>query len=169
MTRHIANEQQNIHGDVKVQSESNTKNIDDLQLHWFWKLTTKRYFFPVFYFSLLALQTIVYFFNKEGISVLLHPIYIFGNMIIFMFFAPAGLLYLTFILQGKDYNLGVMQSITAVFLIIFWLLIPISISKIYIYKSRHNKVLKWFILTLIIVMLISFVGFFGGVNLQPEY
>ena len=94
--------------DIQTQPESNSKQIDDSQLHWFWKLTTKRYFFPVFYFSLLALQTIVYFINKEGISVLLHPIYIFGNMIIFMFFAPAGLLYLTFILQGKDYNLGVM-------------------------------------------------------------
>ena len=156
-------DEQSFDKDIQTQPESNSKQIDDSQLHWFWKLTTKWYFIPLFYTLIVTLQTMIYFVNKEGIDVLLHPVYLVTNTIVFMLFVPAGLIHLIFTVQGIDYK--VMQSISAVFLIIFWLLFSISISKIHIYKSKHSKVLKWLIITLIIVMLLSFIGFLRGVNI----
>ena len=35
------------------------QNTDNSQLHWFWKLTTKWWFFPAFYLALVVILTIL--------------------------------------------------------------------------------------------------------------
>ena len=154
---------------AKQNINSNTNKTDGSELHWFWKLTTKWYFFPLFYVSLSLIFTIIYFTTKESVRSLFFLSYIIPWALVFMLFMPAGLMYLIFNVLGKFYNIELTQGISAVYIIIFWLLVPISIFKIYTYKSKRNEVLKWLIITLIVVMLLSFIGFFSGVKIGHEH
>ena len=113
------------------------------QLHWFWRLTTKWWFFPLFYIT-LALILAVAVGNPLAILMI----------VIFM---PLGLLVWPSIILGGSKGgsaLGIMELIfVCLIMIIPYLLIVYA-------KYRLNKVLKWLIIILMLMMALSFLGWF---------
>ena len=125
----------------------------DSQLHWFWRVTTKWYFFPVFYAFLAFLIAAVFIPVREGYySNLLDFFETFGFTLMLM---PFGIAF--FISPNLD-----KISMGGVFIawgtIIFWL---ISMILVPYFKLRKNKVIRWLIFTTLIIMILSFAGRVG--------
>jgi len=132
------------------------QKLDDSQLHWFWKLTTKWWFFPVFYIILAMVYPIIVL-NMEKFqgSSNFKDAYleVLGTVIVFM---PAGLsYYLTLIGLDEDFFATIMVFIFPVFAIG-------SIILIQLYKLKKKKILKWLIILILLLMILSFFGCIAG-------
>jgi len=119
---------------------------DDIQLHWFWKVTTKPYFLPLFYTILALLLGIIDgLMRKEGITI---------EGVIYAFaFMPQGLGFLVLWVGLID----LIQEIPPIYFI-FHPLLLISIFVINYYKSKKNIILKWLIITWLLLIILSFAG-----------
>lgn len=139
----------------------------DEQLHWFWKLTTKWWFFPVFYVSLALVLTIivlVVYANQSKFSDIRNPFGLFALIIIFM---PGGLVSMLNVFSNPNVLLNSNSMVAVPFpglmsdnlrIILTFIYHPLAIlSVISIFKNR-KKILKWLILTLLFTMLLSFSG-----------
>jgi len=117
------------------------------ELHWFWRLTTKWWFLPAFY---IFLALLVPLFVNEGTSADVWSAYFISIMIM-----PVGILwFFSFLINEKilyDY-------IQIPFLIISHIFQISSIILIQLYKSKFNKVLKWLIILLLFLIILSFIG-----------
>ena len=135
-----------------------TQASDDSQLHWFWKLTTKWWFFPVLYItlSLLVMLTIVLFSLKKigGISDF------FSLWMLIILFMPSGifaiinllLIHKTFFTDG----LAVLGYLLPGALIhVFHITLIIVIYRAW---KNKRKLLRWLILTLFFLMILEFSG-----------
>lgn len=123
---------------------------DDSQLHWFWKLTTKWWFFPLFYLFLAIFLVIIW--KIKGSDKNFIPL--FFGLIIMM---PDGLLAILNLLRIIPKNVF-FSSLGLFFPYIFNALSILSIIVIVYYKNKKNQILKWLLLTLLILLLLSFIG-----------
>ena len=98
---------------------------------WFWDITTRWYFFPVFY-VLLAL-----ILSKESD----------GGILYSLFLMPVGISYFIHLTPWNK-NLP-----------LFYYVIPIfSVIAIQYYRIKKKKVIKWLIITLLLYLLLNFYG-----------
>ena len=126
------------------------KSTDDSQLHWFWKYTTKWWFFPVYYVVLVFLLSFLYMLDKKEILALLGFAYILISM-------PIGLLYLANIPKEGTYQVLSEWDGSYIFILLFIVLFSI----ITYYKYKKETILKWLIITLFLLITLSFVGCAG--------
>ncbi|MBI2659428.1 hypothetical protein HYX05_05015 [Candidatus Woesearchaeota archaeon] len=129
-------------------AELNQKS-DDSQLHWFWRLTTKWWFFPVFYVFLVVLLVIIWKIKGENENF----IPLFFGLVITM---PDGLLFFVELVQGPS-NDRYLQ-LAAFFPFIFHIFLITSVSIIVYFKYKEGRVLRWIILPLLILLISSFIG-----------
>lgn len=116
---------------------------DDSQLHWFWRVTTKLYFFPLFYITLALLLSILDGLMRKEVSL--------GTFFYALAMMPQGLLLLVGILHF------VQDSPLPIYLVFHPLLLA-SIIVINYYKTRKKVVLKWLIITWLLLIILSFAG-----------
>jgi len=149
---------------AKQISENASKvQVDDSQLHWFWKLTTKWWFFPVFYVVLAFLATIqLLSINGKGTfsQFIDASAHIFFLILVFM---PTGLQFYLSKFYYKyylAYYISPVPSARQMELIMFTFdgFIIISIIMIQYFKLKKNITLKWLIITLIVLLLLAFFG-----------
>ena len=130
---------------------------DDTQLHWFWKLTTKWWFFPVFY---LSLNLLVFLLAITMFSITSAD---FEYVLFYILMMPSGLshLFLTFwkyLFQKSElewYFFLINIIVTFVFFIPFFIS---SIIRIPYYRYKKNQILRKNIITLFLLISISFLG-----------
>ncbi|MEK6983619.1 MAG: hypothetical protein AABX33_03525 [Nanoarchaeota archaeon] len=121
----------------------------DSQLNWFWKLTTKWWFFPVFYVFLTMLLSLVdvIFHNKP-------------NWLTYIVFMPSGVMFIVqLIIKNKMFNDQFFINTSLVWFAIFFHLINIFL--IILITNTYNKrkiVVKWVIIILMLLMIIQFLG-----------
>ena len=142
-----------------VQEEVSAKeNAQRKSFDWFWDITTRWYFFPVFY-VLLAFITVVSYSFKIGLSVVNSDNTLFNelfrNELMSMHSRFLNLLGtpIYFILH-RQYRpvLFLYYSIkisSAVFVIY-------SAAVIQYFKIKKNKMIKWLVITLLLYILLSF-------------
>ena len=128
--------------------DNKTRPFSQEDLHWFWRLTTQRWFFSGFYLALVLFLTIIW--KIEGAKR-----DFFGVFLELLYFMPSGLLFIL----GRD---GVIVSPSAQAAIVFPLLFHpaaiISVTIISHFKNKKNKILKWLILTLLFLLISAFAG-----------
>lgn len=128
------------------QEKIQTSKVDDSQLHWFWRITTKHYFFPFYYIGLTLLLAIM--FGYGGIFPLLIGM-------------PIGLTYLIALpLEGLHQQKLINSDFAAILAVSFHLIYTTGIFTINIYKKK-GILLKWLIITLFLLATLSFVGCAG--------
>ena len=118
------------------------QNPDDPQLHWFWKITTKWWFFPVFY---VIIGSTFFIKNSPKNIIPLH-------FLLFLILAPSGILFyfnMFMTIQGLWLSY-VVSFISYLFIIFSYFLIQ--------YYNSKKKILKWLIIVLLFYIIISFVG-----------
>lgn len=115
---------------------------DKKELHKFWDLTSRRWFF-MFFYLLLALILSVYANIKYRA-----PAPAFLGFILLM---PVGLIYLLGLFDNTEVS-------SFIFVCIFYLLTVFSINYIHYLKAKKGIILKWLIITLILLMMASFAG-----------
>ncbi len=134
--------------------------MNESELHWFWNLTSKWWFFPVFYVTITFL-TYLNVYDKND-----YELWVF---LLFLLLLPAGLIfYIDTILQFFNLSDIVYWELPMLSALIFHIFLIISIFFIFYFRSRKNKILKILIITLIILILLSFytitfTSFFTGV------
>src|SRR3989344_8691426 len=113
------------------------QKLDDSQLHWFWKLTTKWWFFPVFYVLFVVLLTIILWNQKGG-----HSDEAFSFFLYALYFMPNGLLYLLSYLSKPLYT-----KTGALFFIFPGIVFIISTALIILpnYYKKQKSLRKWII------------------------
>lgn len=146
----MAEKPSNVYSSEKKNQPLSIQKSDDSQLHWFWRITTRWYFFPLFYFFLVFILTIILgIVSKNFIS----------NFLLATFFMSDGLLYFVSIIFGiKEMYSGFADTFSTYFPIFFNVGMIISIIVIVYYKLKRNITLKWLIIALILLILISFSG-----------
>ena len=165
------------------------KKPDNSKLHWFWKITTKWWFFLVFYYSLYLIFNILYEFFRPGgynsldfhytfflirrdggifgiLSFLFRSIAgILGESLLSLLFFPFGLVA---ILDLIFPNSGDFLSFFPFFIgnaFIFSLMIAIPY-----FKYKKKQILKWLIIALFLVMILSFSGcVIGGIEKNWDF
>ena len=116
----------------------------------FWEVTAKWYFFPIFYVLLVLL---LIFIKLKG--------NLFGEGAIFGYFIPvvvsmpSGLLYFIYFPPLSKY---ITEAIQLPLIFSFHAVSVISIILIQYFKIRRNKILKWLIITLLVLILLAFFG-----------
>ncbi len=136
----------------KIEQSSN-----DSQLHWFWNLTTKWWFFPLFYLTLSFLFAVLWrIISKSPMSlyIILYTLYFLPNGFV-MLIPPVNLL-LQYALGGLFGGIG--DDFYVGFPLLALPLIILSILVIYYYKRKKNKILKWLIISLFLFLILSFLG-----------
>ncbi len=139
-------------------------SVSNENLHPFWKFTIKWWFFPSLYIFLASLYIIIVGLTAAELL----PGYIDGehaNLLI-LYFMPHGLIYLLetfpiikYIFQLVYYIPGASFLFDRGFFPLFFHLFFIaSIIKIQNDKIKKRKVLKWLIVTLILLLVLSFSG-----------
>lgn len=130
--------------------KTQTSKIDDSQLHWFWRITTKWWFFPLFFYvtSLLLASIFERFFNY-GMSIWYLGAPFFLSQGILYFFQDVGVQYLGFAW------ILVHWLIQATFYVYF----IVSIVKIVKSKNKENIILKKQIVILFLLILLSSIGY----------
>ena len=127
------------------------------QLHWFWNLTTKWWFFPLAFFIMNFLYLTIFkiwFYDASWLD------YIFGAF--YLFFAlPFGLSY--FVLKFIQLIMGTNLGFLPLFIIlpiaaIFYVYFAVSIFKIVKSRNKENKILKKQIKILFLLIFLSFIG-----------
>lgn len=117
-------------------------------LHWFWKLTTKWWFFPVFYIALVFIFLAIKGKLIEGDDTIF-------NISMLLYLMPNGLFYFL----GLDIGSGsFLPPRIRYFPPLFHTLFIFSIIIIQYFKLKKNKILKWLIILLILLLLLSFFG-----------
>jgi len=140
------------------------------ELRGFWRIATKWYFFPLFYTILVLLLTVIPFSIKSR-SLSVH-MEIFLETLAFM---PAGLLVLLEFAGIDIDHLGIdfirTENLVFILPIFFFVFAIASIISIQYFKNRKGKILKWLIITLLLVMLLSFLGCSIGLteNLDRDF
>ena len=120
----------------------NVQKLDDSKLHWFWDLTTKKWFFLVLYFS-LTLLLLIYANVKYRAPA--------PALLGFIVSMPIGLLYLFGL-----FNKSELQSF--IFVCVFYIFMVSSIIYLNYIKYKKGIILKWLIIILILLMILSFAG-----------
>ena len=131
----------------KQKSFSSNKDV-----HWCWKITTKWWFFPVFYLFLALLGAVIWKL-KGGEKEFLN------YFIVLLIFMPAGLaLFLGPILEKV--SLGMFQSGEVLISLPYFFhpLAFISYIVILYYKYKKHRIIKWLVLALLILLVLSFIG-----------
>lgn len=124
------------------------------KLHWFWEIATKWYFFPVFYTVLGFLMYMLNQFYLDKYNKL-------NLFLLTLFFIPNGLFYFTFLLSGNKE----VETTWLFFPYFYFSFVIISIIIIQYWKLKKNLVLRWLIIILILIILLSFTGcVIGGTN-----
>ena len=124
----------------------------DSKLGWFWGITTKWYFFPLFY---LFLSIVIYISRSYYNDVDKYKIFYYT-----LFFMPNGLFYFTYILTGQK-----TPDVVGLFFPDFYfgfLLILIIIMQFIRWINNKNIILRWLIIIVILIILLSFAGCVAG-------
>ncbi|MEK6984597.1 MAG: hypothetical protein AABX33_08535 [Nanoarchaeota archaeon] len=128
------------------------QKIENSELHWFWELTTKGWFFPVFYVSLVLFLSLVHaYIDKEW------SLFVFLQ---FLYLMPSGLGVLLNLLN-INFKEDTYFKVLYVWPLIFHLITLISIIAIVYFKQKKSIIIKWLIITLLLLMILSFVGCVG--------
>lgn len=134
------------------------KKSDDSQLEWFWELTTKWWFFPVFYVFLTFLVTIIWKLKGHEDSFL-------GLFSALLLVLPSGIIFILQFIRTfgilSPFNGTFDQFINAASMVAPLIFLPfmlLSIIRIAYYKIKKGKILKWLIITLLLYLTLSFVG-----------
>lgn len=112
------------------------------KLDIFWNITSKWYFFPLLYLSLV-------------VTLILSEPRNFEFMFFIMYLMPNGIFYFVNLLSGYQIE---NESMVFIFPLIYFLLIIISISIIQYYKFKRKIILKWLILSILLLILLTFSG-----------
>ena len=127
------------------------ENLSDSQLHWFWRLTTKWWFFPAFYvFLAFIFATIKAMDEVSSISFS----EIFGGFVGALIYMPGGLVYWVHKLISTDdyvFFAGILSYL-------FHPLVIILIIAIQYFKYKKNKIIKWLVITLFFLIVLAFSG-----------
>lgn len=141
-------------------SKKPLKQTSDKKIHWFWNLTTKWWFFPLFWFFLSVLFGVIFaasdlFYYNLDVSWMIFIIFgIFMNM-------PQGLAYLILLLINLIIKVGYDSPSLLIILLthtIFYVYFAVSIFKIVKSKNKENKILKRRIIILFLLILLGFIG-----------
>ena len=137
----------------------NIKKLDDSKVHWFWNLTTRWWFFPMFVYLLSFLYAII-FENYEifyyGIDIPWIVYYTFGTFL----FLTAGIAYFVLLIIQLivNGNIGFLVILSIPIQAIFCVYVVASVFKIVRYKNEENKILKKQIKILFLLISLSFIG-----------
>ena len=112
---------------------------------WFWDITTRWYFFPVFYVMLALILT--FSLTLKGRVKFSEFFRLLGWLLALM---PLGISLVFPILSKKKF-----EYITSVLLYAFPLF---SVAVIQYYKIKKKKIIKWLIMTLVLYLLLCFYG-----------
>lgn len=132
------------------------------ELNWFWKITTKWYFFPLFYLLLCVAFNIIYDVlhkSAEPFKIILLALYLLPNG--FILILPESL---SFFLRSSLSKLFGGEELSFGFPIIAHVLMIASISFIIFFSYKRKRILKYLIIALLSFMIISFVGCSINVN-----
>ena len=129
------------------------------EANWFWELTTKWWFFPVFYVLIIFILYLIVIITRTKVPTLFWESFIvpFYGLFITM---PFGLVYFVWGSKIMKY------IVNYIFVFFFYLLFITSIITICYYKAKKNKILKWLIITWIILLVLSFVGCAIGTQIR---
>jgi len=116
------------------------------ELHWFWKITSKWYFFPIFYVFLAFIVAFISAIKDKNLS------QIWEFSLYSLVWMPNGLNYYP---QYFDIKLEYNGSIFS--LIFFGVSLSIIII-IQFFKIKYKKILKPFIIVLLILFILAFSG-----------
>lgn len=121
---------------------------------FFWRISSKWYFLPIFYAMLVLLFVLVVsgaeFYRKGSFSDLEEFAEIF---LLSTYFLPNGLLLI--IPEAKKI---IEEELFLVFPAIFHAFWIVSTIVIQIFKYKRKKILRWLVITVFVAMIISFVG-----------
>ena len=116
-------------------------------LNWFWKLTTKWWYFPFMHLFLALVALRLKFLFKENIGVNL-------NFFDILYFMSLALPVILSVIPG-----------TATFLLfllfLFYIIVLFSSSIIYYYKVKHQKILKWVIFGIFLLLICHYNNFWA--------
>ena len=141
---------------------------------WFWNLTTKWWFFPVFYVSLAVIYTTLALLLSElgfgshyiGITSpsIIKVLVFFLYVLIFL---PHGFFYFVYLLSGgrSGNAAGFWPAWTIFFHLVFLYLMVI----VPYWKYKKNIILKWLIISLILFLVLSFAGCSLGVITKSKF
>ena len=141
---------------MNKKSSTHNPQTTEKELHWFWKLTTKWWFFPAFYVFLAFLLAI--FESDVYLEIQLYGLpdgmlYTFGNFIGSLLTMSTGLLFWFQKIIPQD------NWLLRLYLALFFIPLVIACTlAIYFFKHKKNKILKWLIVTSILLMVLSFLG-----------
>ena len=119
------------------------QNPDDTQLHWFWRLTTKWWFFPAFY---VVLALLIPTFGTSAD--------VWYAYLISIAYMPLGIMFLLDLTKNNVF----MDYLSIPFLIIFHIFLFSSIFIIHHYKVKKKIILKRLIILLLLFIILSFGG-----------
>lgn len=128
----------------------------DLKLHWFWNLTTKWWFFPLFAYLLSFLYLLIFDSGQLFYYDITWSLWLTFGMFISI---PSGIAYfiIAVIQLITGWNMffvgGIVIMLTSA---TFYVYFAVSIFKIV--KSKENKIFKKRIITLFLLIILSFIG-----------
>ncbi|MBI2652995.1 hypothetical protein HYX00_06015 [Candidatus Woesearchaeota archaeon] len=114
-----------------------TQKLEDSKLHWFWNITTQWYFFPILWFTLALLYSIIFFHYVSdviGVALLLFPL------------ALAAISEPTIIISSRNLIVPILYDLVLIVLI----------STIVYYKLKKNKILKFGVISAFFWILLPF-------------
>ena len=143
---------------IKNYVTSETKNNDELNLKpllaWFWNFATKWYFFPLLYLVPVLLTVILPLIMSKSIILDKEMSLILLKLVN----EQVGLLSLLELVGIDPYKFGIdflgTENIGNILSILFFVFAIASIISIQYYKNKKGKILKWLIITLLLVMLL---------------
>src|SRR3989344_8029154 len=102
-----------------LQEKPQTSKIDESELHWFWRITSKPYFFILYYIILAFIIAVISNVTDDSIFNSLPLVFI-----IIVLFMPNGLIYLVlhFFEDGPTKVLWEFNKEAMYYAIIFWII-----------------------------------------------
>ena len=131
----------------------NNQNADDSQLHWFWKLTTKWWFFPVFYISL----SLVAFLISVILVLTIESTFDMDDALLILITMPAGVIILLENIPAVSLGWSVFV-VMQIFIVLFYIYFICCFATILYYRYKKNTILKKNIVILLLVIILSFLG-----------
>lgn len=122
----------------------------NMNLDFFWKITSKWYFFPLFYILLVLIFSIIVTSREGSYS---DWDEVGGIFLMGLYFLPSGLFF--FIPELERFGEEGLYLIFPAVFHLFWI---ISVIVMQILKYKRNRILKWLVITLFILMVLSFAG-----------
>jgi len=124
----------------------------DSNLHWFWKLATQWWFFPVFYVALVLLLFLLHASLDKELKL--------ANFLQFLFLMPAGLIPLL----GIDTPERSYSKVLSYVVLLFHLVVIPSMITIQYFKLKNKMVPKWLIIIPLLLIIMSFIGCAGFIT-----